>query len=69
MLDFLRSILIRLHGEPVVLRNAIVGVVSLIAIFGVNVPDATLNTVIDFAALAISLLWATVSARARVTPV
>lgn len=68
-MDFLRSILIRLHNEPLVLRNAIVGIVSLIAIFGVTVEDATVNTIIDFAALSISLLWATVSARARVKPV
>lgn len=65
----LSAILDRLHREPVILRNAIAGIVALVAVFGVTVPDATLNTLIDMAGLVISLAWATVSARNRVTPV
>lgn len=65
----LQAILDRLVREPVVLRNAVAGGAAIIAIFGVTVPDSTLNTVIDVIGLVIPLVVATVSARAKVTPV
>jgi hypothetical protein len=66
--DYLRSILVRLHNEPVLLRSAVGAVVVLLGVFGLTVNDATLDPVIDVLAWAIAFAI-TASARSKVTPV
>lgn len=64
----LQSIIDRLVREPVVLRNLVSGAVLILTVFGISVPDATQNTIIDMAGIVLSVLIS-MSARSKVTPV
>ena len=68
MLDALRAFLVRLHNEPVLVRNFFSGLALILTVPGITIGDATIDTLVDGAGLLIAVLL-TLSARARVTPV
>lgn len=68
MADYFRSILVRLHREPVLLRSAVGAVIVLLGVFGLTVNDANVDGAIDVLSWVIGFA-VTASARSKVTPV
>jgi hypothetical protein len=62
------AILTRLAKEPVLVRSALAGLISIAALAGITVPDGLLDKAVDAIGIAASVLLV-LSARNKVTPV
>lgn len=58
-----------IRTEPVLIRAAIAGVVSILALFGIEPPTDVVDAISQIAVVALPIALAAMSARSKVTPV
>ena len=65
----IRALIDRILREPILLRNAAIGLVSIVALFGLTIEESSVDKVLSVVFLVLPLLASWLAARPATTPV